>query len=109
MSITYDAIEDNLPDSLNFKEDRDWDAWPKIGFELDISWASAEPDVGIMSDYVDDYSFDGWVGDAKFNDEVAFAKAVYAAISDDVEASEAEIAEMLKAWTERELESVQRD
>lgn len=58
---------------------------PEIGFEVDRVWLGpAEPDVGIMDSYVDDYTFDAWVGNINIrNDTKLFARKICEALGDE--------------------------
>lgn len=96
MAITIDLNEE-LPGQLQLTENTDYDSWPAMSIEVDdIHWCSAEPDVGIFSAYIDDYSTTGFIGDERITDMVEFATRVHAAIGKDCEESRDDIAGMLE-------------
>ena len=64
--------------------------------------AGAEPDVGIMSDYLDDYSLDARVGDVPYTDEQTFAAAVFAVVEPHVTETAEEVAAMIAKYVEKE-------
>ena len=81
---------------------------PEMSFELDeCRWASAEPDVGIMSDYLDDFSLDARVGDVAYTDEATFAAAVFAVIEPQVLDSREQVAEWISEYVKSEAENVE--
>ncbi len=77
-----DEFLDNLTAYFDSEQE-----WPVIGYEIDRVWAGrAEPDVGIMDRYVDDYTFTAWVGDREFrNNSRAFGEAICQALGDDTD------------------------
>lgn len=76
---------DDLIDNLTgYFDCEDVEQWPAIGFEIDnVYIGRPERDVGIMERYVDDYTFDAWVGDVKIRNDVSkFAREICVALGD---------------------------
>lgn len=102
MSDNHTIDLSDLSDHVTLAEDADTDSWPSMTIELTLKWNSAEPDVGIMSDYADitkvDYSLDGeW-----FTDKPAFIQELYNRIGDDIEESQDALAELISNRIENE-------
>ena len=75
-------MEDFL-DNLTGYFSSDPDTWPVISYEIDRVWIGrAEPDVGIMDRYVDDYTFTGWVGEKQYRRVESFANAICEALGE---------------------------
>lgn len=75
----------------------------------DIKWCNAEPDVGIMSDWVDDwseyYSIDG---DESGRDAEGFASALVA-LTDAYGDDEAAIAKAVRDHVNQQMQEAERD
>lgn len=69
-----------------------------VEVELDLTWASAEPDVGIMGDYIDDWSVEAVEGNQdkhlcadmaqRINDEIGDEKFLEKLYDEGVEADD---------------------
>lgn len=81
---------------------------PEMSFELDgMRWASAEPDVGIMSAYLDDFSVTYDIGDASFTDTDAALDAIMSHIEAHVTDTRAEVAAMLEKLVQNEADNME--
>lgn len=82
----------------------------ELSVEIDgMVWCNAEPDVGVMSDWVDDWSEHYAIdGDEAGNDADAFAEALLAltdAFGDDAAA----IAKVVRKHIEEQMQEVERE
>ena len=76
---------------------------PEMSFELDdCHWQGAEPDVGIMSDYLDDYSVSYSIGDDTYDNDAAFYDALMSLIGEHVEETREQIAAHVEKLVEKE-------
>lgn len=90
-------LKEELPGQLQLTENAECDNWPEMGMEIhDVKWYGAEPDVGIMSDYADDYSVTAWIGNRRWvNDLPGFAEALHDTIGRDCTEDTLELLQML--------------
>ena len=81
--------------------------FPEMNVEMTVRWHGAEPDVGISTSYPELENVTYYVGGTSYQDVDAYAAAVYALISEEIEESVdavlAAIKEKVDEW-EGELE-----
>jgi hypothetical protein len=76
--VAYQTNETVIIETPNGKE---------FELELTVTWQAAEPDVGIMADYLDDWSVDSVNGKAKFAkwvDTIVSRSAKWSRLIDDL-------------------------
>lgn len=105
-----DDLREELANRLTLRDDARTDdpeaAWPEMSFELDdLRFAGAEPDVGIMSAYLDDYSVSFELGGRVFEGtlaEMAFVEALFEEIGPDITETRDELAKLVNELVEQE-------